>query len=171
MVSAQLEFTSLGFGTAPLGNLYRAISDAEANRTLEAAWSSGVRYFDTAPLYGLTLSEKRLGRFLKSKPRDEYILSTKVGRLLLPCDAADRTGYGSWFDVPNMREHFDYSYRGVMKSFEQSIERLGIDQIDILFVHDLCVFTHGSRAKSDARILEFLAGDMRRWRSLGIMVR
>ena len=91
-----LTFTELGFGTAPLGNLYRAISDDEARATLDAAWKGGVRYFDTAPLYGLGLSETRLNAFLRDKPRDDYVLSTKVGRLMLPCacllytsDAAD----------------------------------------------------------------------------------
>ena len=79
-----LTFTELGFGSAPLGNLYRAISDDAAQATLQSAWDGGVRYFDTAPLYGLGLSETRLNRFLRDKPRDEYILSTKIGRLLKP---------------------------------------------------------------------------------------
>ena len=87
-----LTFTELGFGTAPLGNLYRAVSDEDAQATLEAAWDAGVRYYDTAPLYGLGLSETRLNQFLRGKKRDEYVLSTKVGRLLrsLPAGAAHR---------------------------------------------------------------------------------
>ena len=84
--SGSLSLTEIGFGTAPLGNLYKSISDGEANSTLEAAWKSGVRYYDTAPLYGLGLSETRLNRFLRTKPRDEYVLSTKVGRLMKPCN-------------------------------------------------------------------------------------
>ena len=115
-----LDFTELGFGTAPLGNLYRAISDEDARATLDAAWDGGVRYFDTAPLYGLGLSETRLNPFLRDKPRDDYVLSSKVGRLMLPCAEEHRTGHGKWFDVPQRREHYDYSYDGVMRSVEHS---------------------------------------------------
>ena len=150
-----LSFTEIGFGTAPLGNLYKSISDEDAHATLNLAWDSGLRYFDTAPLYGLGLSETRLNRFLRGKPRDEYILSTKVGRLMHPCSSQDRTGPGKWFDVPQRQEHYDYSYDGVMRSFEFSFERLGVSRIDILYVHDLCVFTHGSKQKSDERVTEF----------------
>ena len=150
-----LSFTELGFGSAPLANLFRAISDQEADATLAAAWTGGVRYFDTAPLYGLGLAETRLNRFLRGKPRDAYVLSTKIGRLLRPCAPQDRNGIGKWFEVPNRREVFDYSYDGVMRSLEFSLERLGIDRVDILYAHDLDIFTHGSKAASDARIAEF----------------
>ncbi len=150
-----LTFTELGFGTAPLGNLYRAITEAEAQAILERAWAGGVRYYDTAPLYGLGLSETRLNHFLRGKPRDEYVLSSKVGRLMHACAPEYRTGIGKWFDVPTRRENFDYSYSGIMRSFEASLERLGVDRIDILYVHDLCIFTHGSKAASDMRIEEF----------------
>ena len=150
-----LTFTELGFGTAPLGNLYKAISDDEARATLDAAWDGGVRYFDTAPLYGLGLSETRLNPFLRDKPRDEYVLSSKVGRLIQACAPEYRAGVGKWFDVPQRREQFDYSYDGVMRSFEHSFSRLGVDRIDILYVHDLCAFSHGSKEASDMRIEEF----------------
>ena len=120
-----LSFTEIGFGTAPLGNLYKSISDEDAHATLNLAWDLGLRYFDTAPLYGLGLSETRLNRFLRGKPRDEYILSTKVGRLMRPCSSQDRTGPCKWFDVPQRQEHYDYSYDGVMRSFEFSF---GINQ-------------------------------------------
>ena len=153
-----LTFTELGFGTAPLGNLYKAISDDEARATLEAAWDGGVRYFDTAPLYGLGLSETRLNPFLRDKPRDEYILSSKVGRLIEYCHPEHRAGIGKWFNVPQRRENFDYTYDGVMRSFEHSFSRLGVDRIDILYVHDLCAFSHGSKAASDMRVEEFFAG-------------
>ena len=153
-----LIFTELGFGTAPLGNLYKAISDDEARATLEAAWDGGVRYFDTAPLYGLGLSETRLNPFLRDKPRDEYILSSKVGRLIEYCHPEHRAGIGKWFNVPQRRENFDYTYDGVMRSFEHSFSRLGVDRIDILYVHDLCAFSHGSKAASDMRVEEFFAG-------------
>ena len=151
-----LEFTELGLGTAPLGNLYRAVPDDEARAILERAWAGGVRYFDTAPLYGLGLSERRLGALLRGKPRDAYVLSTKAGRLLQVCAPAERTGIGKWFDVPTRREVYDYSYDGVMRSFELSLERLGVDRVDVLYVHDLDVFTHGTKAASDARIDEFM---------------
>ena len=150
-----LNFTELGFGAAPLGNLYQSISDEEARATLELAWASGLRYFDTAPLYGLGLSETRLNGFLRSKPREDYVLSSKVGRLMRACAPEDRTGLGKWFDVPQRKEMYDYSYDGVMRSFEASFERLGISRLDVLYVHDLCIFTHGSKDASDARIAEF----------------
>ena len=153
-----LTFTELGFGTAPLGNLYKAISDAEARATLDAAWDGGVRYYDTAPLYGLGLSETRLNPFLRDKPRDEYVLSSKVGRLIQACAPEYRTGLGKWFEVPQRREHYDYTYDGVMRSFEHSFSRLGVERIDILYVHDLCIFSHGSKEISDMRIDEFFGG-------------
>jgi D-threo-aldose 1-dehydrogenase len=153
-----LDFTELGFGSAPLGNLYKAISDDEAYQVVEAAWASGSRYFDTAPLYGLGLSETRMGRFLKTKNRDDYILSTKVGRRLEVCKPDQRTGIGKFFDTPIRREIYDYSYDGVMRSFEASFERTGLDRFDILFVHDVDIFTHGSKEASDARIDEFMKG-------------
>lgn len=156
---AQLAFTSLGFGTAPLGNLYRAISDDDAQSTLEAAWQTGCRYFDTAPLYGLGLAETRLNPFLRGKPRDDYLLSTKVGRVLEVCQPDQRTGIGKFYETPSRRERYDYSYDGVMRSLEQSFERLGVDRIDILLGHDLDHFTHG--AARDEMIATFMAGGYR----------
>ncbi|MCK0166786.1 aldo/keto reductase [Jannaschia sp. S6380] len=153
-----LTFTELGFGTAPLGNLYRAITDAEADAILDRAWAAGVRYYDTAPLYGLGLSETRLNRFLRDKPRDEYVLSTKVGRYLARATAETRDGHGKWFEVPNRREVYDYSYEGVMRSLEASFERLGVDRIDILFAHDIDVPNQGSRANVDAKVDQLMAG-------------
>ncbi len=158
---AGLDFTEIGFGTAPLGNLYRAIGDDEARAILEHAWAGGVRYFDTAPLYGLGLSERRLGALLRGKHRDDYVLSTKAGRLLEVCDPAERTGTDKWFDVPARREVYDYSYDGILRSLELSLERLGADRVDILYVHDIDVSNHGSKAASDARIDEFMASGYR----------
>ncbi|WP_442578103.1 aldo/keto reductase [Mesorhizobium sp. ASY16-5R] len=151
-----LDFTELGFGTAPLGNLYRAISDDDANAILEKAWETGVRYYDTAPLYGLGLSETRVNRFLRGKHRDDYVLSTKVGRLLRASKPEERTGIGKFFDTPSRREVYDYSHDGVMRSFEFSLERLGVDRVDILFVHDIDIFNHGSKEAAHARIDEFM---------------
>ena len=149
-----ITFTELGFGTAPLGNLYRAISDAEADAILETAWEGGVRYFDTAPLYGLGLSETRLNRFLRDKPRDGYVLSSKVGRLLRV--APEHEGLGKWFDVPSRVGVYDYTHDGVMRSVEFSLERLGVARIDILYVHDLDVWTHGSAEVMEGYMRTFL---------------
>lgn len=154
----KLTFTELGFGTAPLGNLYRAISDQTADDILDRAWEAGVRYYDTAPLYGLGLSETRLNRFLRGKPRDAYVLSTKIGRLLTPATEETRDGHGKWFDVPARNEVYDYTYDGVMRSVEFSLERLGVSRIDILFAHDLDIFNHGSQAALDTRLNELMEG-------------
>ncbi|MDJ0825867.1 MAG: aldo/keto reductase [Rhodobacter sp.] len=153
-----LTFTELGLGTAPLGNLYRAISDDEAHAVMERAWDAGVRYYDSAPLYGFGLAETRLNWFLRDKPRDDYVLSTKVGRILHACAPDDRDGVGKWFDVPNRREEYDYSYDGVMRSLEFSLERLGVDRVDLLFVHDIDVPNQGSRANVLAKVDELMAG-------------
>ena len=155
--SGRLSFTELGMGTAPLGNLYRAISDEEAQAILERAWAGGVRYYDVAPLYGLGLSETRLNRFLRGKPRDDYLLSTKVGRLLQACAPEEQTGIGKWFEVPARRELYDYSGDGIRRSLELSLERLGVDRVDILFVHDIDIANHGTAEARDARVEELMA--------------
>jgi D-threo-aldose 1-dehydrogenase len=149
---AELNFTELGFGSAPLGNLYRPHSNAEALATFESAWKAGIRYFDTAPLYGLGLSETRLGNFLYGKKRSDYIVSTKVGRVLEMSTPTTRTAIGKFFNTPSRKEKFDYSYDGFMRSFEFSFERLGLDSIDVLLVHDCDIWTHGSKEASDAHI-------------------
>jgi len=156
-----LTFTELGFGTAPLGNLYRAISEDEAQAVLQLAWDSGVRYFDTAPLYGFGLSETRLNRMLRGKPRDQYILSTKVGRLLRAVPEQARDGVGKWFDVPSRQEVYDYSYDGIMRSLEASLERLGVARIDILYVHDIDLSNHGTQVVLDAKYDELMGSGYR----------
>ncbi len=156
-----LSFTELGFGTAPLGNLYRAISDEEADRILAVAWENGVRYYDTAPLYGYGLAETRLNRFLRNKPRDEYVLSTKVGRLLKASSPESRDGIGKWFDVPARKEIYDYSYDGVLRSVEFSLERLGVDRIDILYAHDIDLANQGSQQVLDGKYDELMSGGYR----------
>jgi D-threo-aldose 1-dehydrogenase len=153
-----IDFVELGCGTAPFGNLYRALDEVTVQEALQAAWDSGCRYYDTAPLYGLGLSETRLNHFLRGKRRDDYVLSTKIGRLLQVCPPESRTGIGKFFDTPNRREVYDYSYDGVLRSVEASLERLGVDRIDVLLAHDVDIFTHGSKAASDARIAELMAG-------------
>ena len=157
----ELPFTELGFGGAPLGNLYRPMTEKEARMTLEAVWATGCRYFDTAPLYGLGLSETRLNGFLRPKPRGSYLVSTKVGRLLDLSEPQKRSGQGAFFETPSRRERFDYSYDGVMRSLEFSLERLGLDHVDIVYCHDVDVYTHGSKEAADARIKEFMTGGYR----------
>ncbi len=161
-----LRFTELGFGAAPLGNLYRAISDDDAQAVLERAWAGGVRYYDTAPLYGLGLSETRLNRFLRGKPRDSYILSTKIGRLFRATTPDKRDGFGKWFEVPSRNEVFDYGHDAVMRSVEFSLERLGIDRVDILYAHDLDLFTHKTQAVLDGHLAAFMDGGYRALLSL-----
>jgi D-threo-aldose 1-dehydrogenase len=157
----ELQFTELGFGGAPLGNLYRPMTEKEARVMLEAVWAAGCRYFDTAPLYGLGLSETRLNGLLRAKPRASYLISTKVGRLLDLCKPHERSRQGAFFETPSRRERYDYSYDGVMRSLEFSLERLGLDQVDIVFGHDVDVFTHGSKEAADARVREFITGGYR----------
>ena len=151
-----LTFTELGFGTAPLGGLYRAVPPDDAHATMTRAWDLGVRYFDTAPLYGLGQSETRLNRALHG--RNGFITSSKVGRLLRPTRRGEpHTGVGKWFDVPARVEIFDYSYDGVMRSVEFSLERTGLDRLDILYVHDLDLFTHKTLATLDPYRETFLS--------------
>src|SRR5262245_16022990 len=121
----ELTFTALGFGSAPLGNYLRPLSEAECDQTLATAWDAGLRYFDTAPLYGLGLSEMRVGRMLAQRPRNKFVLSTKVGRLLTPCAKEEVNGL-FFVETPQVRFSYDYSYDGVMRSYEESLERLGL---------------------------------------------
>jgi D-threo-aldose 1-dehydrogenase len=149
---ATIKFTEMGFGTAPLGNLLGTVTEKAAQDTLEAAWNAGMRYYDTAPLYGAGLSETRLNHFLRGKKRGDYIVSTKIGRLLQVCKPSERLGIGKFFDIPSRREIYDYSYDGVMRSLDFSLERLGIDSVEILFVHDIDIFNHGTAAARDAHV-------------------
>lgn len=128
----------LGYGAANVGNLYRAITDDDALQILDAAWESGIRYFDTAPHYGLGLSERRLGAFLSTKPRDEFTVSTKVGRLLRPDPGgAGRLDDENDFVVPaDLTRVWDFTPEGVRSSLEDSLERLGLDSVDIVYLHD-----------------------------------
>lgn len=132
----KVDVSTFGFGAAGIGNLYTAVSDAEAEAALQAAWDAGVRYFDTAPHYGLGLSERRLGRFLAGRPRTEFVVSTKVGRILEPHDGTG-LDLAHGFAVPRTRRRvWDFSADGVRRSVESSLERLGLDRVDILLVHD-----------------------------------
>jgi D-threo-aldose 1-dehydrogenase len=132
----RVQLPVLGFGTAPIGNLYRQVQEQEALDAVSAAWAAGVRHFDTAPHYGLGLAERRLGAALAGQNRKDYVLSTKVGRLLRPNPApAGRDTDG--FDVPDdLVRVRDYSRDGVLRSIEESLKRLGTDRIDIVYTHD-----------------------------------
>lgn len=136
-----LAVTRLGFGASSLGNLYRRVDDATARATAVAAWEHGIRYFDTAPHYGFGLSERRLGDVLRE--REGYVLSTKVGRLLAPRPRAEDK-YGFRSPMP-FEPVYDYSYDAVMRSFEDSQQRLGLSRIDIIYMHDIGRVTHGAR--------------------------
>jgi D-threo-aldose 1-dehydrogenase len=133
-----IELTVLGFGAAPIGNLYREIDDDTALAAVEAAWAGGVRYFDTAPHYGLGLSERRLGRALLGRPRDEFVVSTKVGRLLVPnpTPVGSDLGAGGFAVRDDLIRERDFSRDGVRRSIEASLRRLGLDRVDIVYLHD-----------------------------------
>jgi D-threo-aldose 1-dehydrogenase len=126
--------TGLGLGCAPIGNMFAAVSDDDARATIDAAWNAGIRYFDTAPLYGHGLSERRLGQALARRPRGDYVLSTKVGRLLTPPNGAPPPTI--FAGVGELVPHFDYSRDGVLRSIEESLVRLGTDRLDVVLVHD-----------------------------------
>jgi D-threo-aldose 1-dehydrogenase len=129
-----LTVTKLGLGTAPLAGLFQAVDEAQGVRVIERAWEAGIRFFDTAPLYGYGLAEIRVGKALRHKPRDEFVLASKVGRLLR-ADAPPEPGQ-AYRGTPAVNPVFDFSYDGVMRSVEESLERLGLDRIDILHIHD-----------------------------------
>ncbi|MCZ7450116.1 aldo/keto reductase [Agrobacterium rhizogenes] len=140
-----LSLSELSFGAAGIGNLYRSVSREDAMATLQTAWDAGIRYFDTAPYYGQGLSERRIGDFLQMKPRGAFVLSTKVGRILKPAEEGVIPDYGFVDALPFVVE-YDYSYDGIMRSHEQSLARLGLGSVDILYVHDLEANTLGEEA-------------------------
>jgi D-threo-aldose 1-dehydrogenase len=139
-----IELPRVGLGGGPLGNYLHPISDAQAQAVLDTAWDAGIRYFDTAPFYGLGLSERRMGRALRSRPRSSYVLSTKVGRLVRPgtggpggTGGTDGTGGAGIFAIPDDRHvEWDFTRDGVLRSVSDSLERLGLDRVDILLIHD-----------------------------------
>lgn len=140
-----LELPVFGFGAAHLGELYALVPEEVAQATLATAWDNGVRYFDTAPWYGRGLSEHRLGGFLRTKPRDAFQITTKVGKTLhRPANPAtfDRA---PWTGGLNFEVRFDYSYDGIMRSYEQALQRLALDTVDALVIHDLDIEFHGPK--------------------------
>lgn len=138
-----LSVTSFGFGTAPVGNIFREIDDATSDAMYQAAWDAGVRYYDTAPMYGHGLSELRTGQSLRWKTRDDYVLSSKVGRLLKPA-RRETINFAPWVNAGAFMMEFDYTYDGTMRSVEDSLQRMGLEHMDICFIHDIDVFTRGA---------------------------
>ena len=141
--ATQLELPIFGFGSAHLGELYEKVDESASQATLNAAWNAGIRFYDTAPWYGRGLSEHRIGGFLRTKPRNEFRITTKVGRQLVrPKDPAtfDRS---PWVGGLNFEVKWDYSYDGIMRSYEQALQRLALDTVDALVIHDLDIAYHG----------------------------
>jgi D-threo-aldose 1-dehydrogenase len=138
-----LEVTAFSFGTAPVGNFLRPISETESDAMFQASWDSGIRYYDTAPYYGNGLSELRTGQNLRWKPRDEFVLSSKVGRILRPTRRSD-ISFAPWVDAAPFTPSFDYTYDGTMRAFEDSLQRMALERMDICFIHDIDSFSRGA---------------------------
>ncbi|WP_327666606.1 aldo/keto reductase [Streptomyces sp. NBC_00485] len=128
--------TELGFGASVIGNLYRVTPSSDATAAIDAAWEAGLRYFDTAPHYGLGLSERRLGAALKGRPREEYVVSSKVGRLLVPNEEPRGVDTEGFVVRDDLRRQWDFSRDGVLRSIEDTLERTGLDRLDIVYLHD-----------------------------------
>ena len=134
--STAVEVTELGFGASVIGNLYRTTTAEEAAAALDTAWDAGIRYFDTAPHYGLGLSEHRLGAALRSRPRDQCVVSSKVGRLLIPNEHPTGVDTEGFVVRDDLRRHWDFSRDGVLRSLEDTLKRTGLDRLDIVYLHD-----------------------------------
>jgi len=137
-----INVSCFGFGTAPIGNIFREIDDDTSDKMIQCAWDAGICYFDTAPMYGHGLAELRTGQGLRWKKREDYILSTKVGRILKPARRQD-IDFTPWTNAAPFTMHFDYSYDATMRSLEDSLQRLALEHIEICFIHDIDVFTRG----------------------------
>ncbi|MEM0906042.1 MAG: aldo/keto reductase [Pseudomonadota bacterium] len=140
--STDVHVTTLGFGCAPIGGLLGAVEETPARAAMAAAWDGGVRFFDTAPFYGFGASERRTGDALRAHPRGEYVLSTKAGRLLAP-DPDPPAAENGWVAPLPFRPVYDYGYDAVRRSLEDSLQRLGLERIDVVLLHDIGAFTHG----------------------------
>ena len=137
-----LEVTRLAFGTAPIGNIFQEIDEETSEAMIQTAWDAGLRYYDTAPMYGHGLAELRCGHALRWKRRDDFVLSSKVGRRLIPKRRCD-IDFAPWANAAPFALQFDYSYDGTMRAFEDSLQRLALERMDICFIHDIDVFTRG----------------------------
>ncbi|MEV7394616.1 MULTISPECIES: aldo/keto reductase [unclassified Streptomyces] len=136
ILNTSVEVTELGFGASVIGNLYRVTPAEEATAAVEAAWAAGIRYFDTAPHYGLGLSEHRLGAALRDRPRDAYVVSSKVGRLLVPNERQRGVDSEGFVVRDDLRRQWDFSRDGVLRSIEDTLRRTGLDRLDVVYVHD-----------------------------------
>ncbi|MEW9805714.1 aldo/keto reductase [Mesorhizobium sp. ZMM04-5] len=143
-----LELPAFGFGAAHLGELYGKVDEAQSRETLEAAWDAGVRFYDTAPWYGRGLSEHRLGGFLRQLPRDQFIVNTKVGRILRRPDDPANFSTAPWAGGLPFEVVFDYSYDGIMHAYEQVLQRLALNTVDSLVIHDLDSMFHDAEASA-----------------------
>ena len=160
--------TELGFGTAPLGDLFVHIPEVDAQQILQAAWDGGIRYYDTSPFYGYGKSEHRLGTFLRQQPRDEFVVSTKVGRVFRPPADPRQVDPTFWADSLPFDFSFDYSYDGIMRSFEDSLQRLSLNRVDMLLIHDLDDLFHLSEEAIAACLTQLYSSG---WRALDEMRR
>ena len=138
-----LNVTAFSFGTAPIGNIFRPIDEATSDAMVQTAWDAGIRYYDTAPYYGHGLAELRLGHSLRWKERDTFVLSSKVGRRLAPKRRSE-IDFRPWVNAAAFAVEFDYSYDGTMRAFEDSLQRMALERMDICFIHDIDVFTRGA---------------------------
>ena len=161
--STGLSVPQLGLGGSPFGELFVKIADADATATLQTAWDAGIRYFDTAPYYGMGLSEHRVGTFLRGQPRDQFTLSTKVGRVLRPQRRGAPLRPNLWEGGLPFEDVFDYGYDGIMRSYEDSIQRLGLPWVDCLVIHDLDYMFHRTDHNVQAHMAQLVAGG---WRAL-----
>ncbi|MEQ1770841.1 MAG: aldo/keto reductase [Devosia sp.] len=143
--STSLSLPAFGFGSAHLGELYGRVDEADARATMDAAWDAGVRFYDTAPWYGRGLSEHRLGGFLRTKPRDQFQLTSKVGRILHRPKSPSTFDRTPWTGGLNYEVEFDYTRDGFMRAYEQLLQRMGLDTVDALLIHDLDSSFHGDK--------------------------
>ena len=149
IIQTKLSLPIFGFGSAHLGEMYNLVDEATAHKTLEAAWNAGIRYYDTAPWYGRGLAEHRLGGFLRTKPRESFIITTKVGRTLHRPSNLDVFKSDPWLGGLKFEVNFDYSYDGIMRSYEQALQRLSLDTVDALIIHDLDPLFHSPDEQLD----------------------
>lgn len=156
-----VELNQMGFGGAALGDLFNKVSDPDAQSTLQSAWDQGVRYYDTAPWYGRGQSEHRFGRFLYRQPRGEFVLSTKVGRVLRAPRDPENFQTGFWTGGLHFDHVFDYSYDAIMRAFEDSLQRLGMNRIDLLIIHDLDFWHHATETRVNAYLAQLVTGGFR----------
>ena len=155
--------TEFGLGTAPLGDLFEVLDEEKAQGILQAAWDVGVRFYDTSPYYGSGKSEHRVGHFLRQKPRDEFILSTKVGRVFHPAHSPATFESGPFMGGLPFEFTVDYSYDGIMRSYEDSLQRLSLPTIDLLVIHDLDFYFYETEARVNAYLTQLYTSG---WRAL-----